>query len=238
MLSPVITAQGTPRQQATWLQRVHNYDITGTYAQTELGHGTFIRGLETTAHYDPTTQEFVINRPTLTSYKWWPGGLGLTANYAVVVAQLYTQGVHRGIHLFIVQVRNEETHEPLPGIEIGTKIGMHTVNNGFLRFDKVRIPREHMLMKHSKVLEDGSYIKSANEKLAYGGMTLVRVFIVDFAASLLTKACTIAIRYSAVRRQSEMKPGEPEPQILDYRTQQYKLFPMLAACFAQKFSGM
>jgi acyl-CoA oxidase len=37
--------------------------------------------------------------------------------------------------------------------EIGTKIGMHTVNNGFLRFDKVRIPREHMLMKHSKVLE-------------------------------------------------------------------------------------
>jgi acyl-CoA oxidase len=26
--------------------------IIGTYAQTELGHGTFVRGLETTATYD------------------------------------------------------------------------------------------------------------------------------------------------------------------------------------------
>jgi acyl-CoA oxidase len=30
---------------------------------------------------------------------------------------------------------------------------MHTVNNGFLGFENVRIPREHMLMKNSKVLE-------------------------------------------------------------------------------------
>jgi acyl-CoA oxidase len=41
--------------------------------------------------------------------------VGQTVNYAIVVAQLYTQGIHRGIHLFIVQLRNEETHEPLPG---------------------------------------------------------------------------------------------------------------------------
>jgi acyl-CoA oxidase len=41
--------------------------------------------------------------------------VGQTANYAIVVAQLYTQGIHRGIHLFMVQLRNEETHEPLPG---------------------------------------------------------------------------------------------------------------------------
>lgn len=39
-----------------------------------MGHGTFVRGLETTATYDPSTKEFVLNSPTLTSYKWWPGG--------------------------------------------------------------------------------------------------------------------------------------------------------------------
>lgn len=42
--------------------------------------------------------------------------VGHTANYAIVVAQLYSQGECKGIHPFIVQLRDEETHEPLPGI--------------------------------------------------------------------------------------------------------------------------
>lgn len=123
--------------------------------QTELGHGTFIRGLETTATYDPKTEEFILNSPTLTSYKWWPGGLGHTANYAVVVAQLYTQNKCHGIHPFIVQLRDEDTHLPLPGIkigEIGSKLGMNGTNNGYLGFDQFRIPRTNMLMKNNKVL--------------------------------------------------------------------------------------
>ncbi len=35
--------------------------IFGTYIQTELGHGTYLRGLETTATYDWRTQEFIID---------------------------------------------------------------------------------------------------------------------------------------------------------------------------------
>ncbi|KAJ4440465.1 hypothetical protein ANN_08606 [Periplaneta americana] len=178
--------------------------------QTELGHGTYIRGLETTAHYHPETQEFVINSPTLSSYKWWPGGMGHTANYAVVAAQLYTQEVYRGVHIFIVQLRDEETHEPMPGMkigEIGTKFGMHTINNGFLAFQNVHIPRDQMLMKNAKVLEDGSYVKSPSDKLVYGTMIYVRVVMLQTCAYQLGLAATIAIRYSAVRRQSEMKPG-------------------------------
>jgi len=56
-------------------------------------------------------------------------------------------------------------------------------------------------------LQDGSYVKSPNEKLTYGTMMFVRVVMLQNIASELAKACTIAIRYSAVRRQSEMKPG-------------------------------
>jgi alkylation response protein AidB-like acyl-CoA dehydrogenase len=37
--------------------------------------------------------------------------------------------------------------------EIGTKLGMKTVNNGYLALENVRIPREQMLMKNSKVLK-------------------------------------------------------------------------------------
>lgn len=36
--------------------------------------GTFIRGLETTATYDPQTEEFIVNTPTLSATKYWPGG--------------------------------------------------------------------------------------------------------------------------------------------------------------------
>ena len=39
-----------------------------------MSSGTFIRGVETTATYDKMTQEFIVNSPTLTSFKWWPGG--------------------------------------------------------------------------------------------------------------------------------------------------------------------
>lgn len=81
--------------------------------------------------------------------------MGHTANYAIVVAQLYSQGKCHGIHPFIVQLRDEETHIPLPGIkigEIGNKLGMNGTNNGYLGFENVRVPRKQMLMRNNKVL--------------------------------------------------------------------------------------
>jgi acyl-CoA oxidase len=39
--------------------------ILGTYAQTELGHGSFVRGLETTATFDQAKDDFVIHSPTI-----------------------------------------------------------------------------------------------------------------------------------------------------------------------------
>ncbi|KPJ09436.1 putative peroxisomal acyl-coenzyme A oxidase 1 [Papilio machaon] len=226
MFIPTLMGQATVEQQAYWIGRAFNLSIIGTYAQTELGHGTFIRGLETTATYDAATKQFVLHSPTLTAYKWWPGGLAHTANYCVVMAQLYTQGKCHGIHPFIVQLRDEETHMPLPGIkvgEIGAKLGMNGTNNGFLGFENVRIPREHMLMKNSKVLEDGTYVKAPSSKLTYGTMMFVRVMLVHDVCNYMAKAVTIATRYSAVRRQSQLRPNEPEPQILEYVTQQHKL---------------
>lgn len=88
MFVPTITGQGTDEQQAEWLQRAKDLSIIGTYAQTELGHGTFVRGIETTATYDPETQEFVLNSPTLSSYKWWPGGCKHGMHYIVTLDSL------------------------------------------------------------------------------------------------------------------------------------------------------
>lgn len=37
--------------------------------------------------------------------------------------------------------------------EIGSKLGMNSTNNGYLAFNKVRIPRMNMLMKNAQVLK-------------------------------------------------------------------------------------
>lgn len=240
MFLPTILNQATPEQQDRFFMPAWNLQIIGTYAQTEMGHGSFIRGLETTSTYDPLTQEFELNSPTVTSIKWWPGGLGKTSNHAIVLAQLYTQGQCRGLHAFIVPIRKMGTHEPLPGVvvgDIGPKFGFDEVDNGFLKLENVRVPRENMLMRFAKVMPDGTYLKPPSDKLMYGTMVFIRSMIVGESARALSQACTIAIRYSAVRHQSELKPGAPEPQILDYQTQQFKLFPLLATAYAFRFVG-
>ncbi|XP_049577730.1 peroxisomal acyl-coenzyme A oxidase 1 isoform X2 [Syngnathus scovelli] len=240
MFVPTLYGQCDPEQSKKWLPLAESYQAIGTYAQTELGHGTHLRGLETTATYDPASEEFVLNSPTVSSIKWWPGGLGKTSNHAIVLAQLYTQGSCHGLHAFIVPIRDMNTHVPLPGIvvgDIGPKFGFSEVDNGFLKLDHVRIPRENMLMKYAKVDPDGTYFKPPSDKLTYGTMVFIRSMIVGESARALAKSSTIAIRYSVVRHQSEIRPGEPEPQILDYQTQQYKLFPVLAMAYAFTFVG-
>ncbi|XP_028031482.1 probable peroxisomal acyl-coenzyme A oxidase 1 [Bombyx mandarina] len=210
MFLPTLLHQTTPEQAAEWVPKAQSMQMIGTYAQTELGHGTFLRGLETTATYDAKAEEFILNTPTLTSFKWWPGGLAHTANHCVVVAQLYTKGKCYGVHPFLVQIRDLETHMPMPGIkigEIGSKLGYNTVNNGFLGFNKVRIPRTNLLMKNAQVLKDGTYVKAKSEKLTYGTMVLIRVLIVTDMAYELARASTVAVRYSVVRHQSQPKPG-------------------------------
>lgn len=43
--------------------------------------------MKTTATFDHSTDEFVLHTPTLDATKWWPGELGGTANYAIVMAR-------------------------------------------------------------------------------------------------------------------------------------------------------
>jgi len=53
---PTILGQASDEQLATWLPLAFTMQIVGCYAQTELGHGSNVRGLQTTAVYDKNTQ--------------------------------------------------------------------------------------------------------------------------------------------------------------------------------------
>lgn len=133
-------------------------DILGTYAQTEMGHGSNVAGLETTATFDAKTDEFVIHSPTLSSTKWWPGDLGRFANYAIVFAQMVIendgQKNNYGVVPFLVQLRDVETHNYMPGVrcgDLGPKLGYIGKDNGWCQFNHVRIPRNQLLQRFMTV---------------------------------------------------------------------------------------
>ncbi|GAB4820390.1 hypothetical protein N2152v2_007436 [Parachlorella kessleri] len=242
MFIPTIMSQGTDEQQAKWIPMCNRLQIIGTYAQTELGHGTFVRGLETVAVFDEQSKQFVIHSPTLTATKWWPGGLGKTATHVICMARLFLKNKDYGPHAFVVQIRDLETHLPLPGIEvgdIGPKMGFNGVDNGFLRFTYVRVPHDAMLMRFAKVSEDGQYTPPPpdNQKASYATMVYVRATIVRDAGDFLGRAVTIATRYTAVRRQTASRAGQPELQVLDYDNVQQTLLPMIARSYALQFMG-
>jgi len=126
MFLVTLREQGTPEQHKIFLEKAERNEIIGCYAQTELGHGSNVRGLETQATWSPEDKTFIINSPTLTASKWWIGSLGRTANHAVVMAQLYIGGKNYGPHPFVVQIRDLKTHEPLENVyvgDIGPKFG-------------------------------------------------------------------------------------------------------------------
>ncbi|CAD8089766.1 unnamed protein product [Paramecium sonneborni] len=237
MFIPTIKYLGTEKQIEKWLPPSLNYEIVGCYAQTELGHGSDVQSLETTAVYDKNTEEFILNSPTISSTKWWIGDLGLTATHAVTHAQLFINGKHYGVQTFIVQVRDTHTHLPLKGIEVGDvgpKYGYNTKDNGYLRMNNVRIPREQMLMRYSKVSKAGEFIKAQNEKIGYATMMQVRTSIIFNTYVSLAQGLAIGVRYSHFRRQFKDNNAIERP-IIDYQTQQDKLIPLVADCYAQGF---
>lgn len=99
-----------------WVPLTKNFRITGCYAQTELGHGSDVPALETTATFDRDTDEFVIHTPSIRAAKWWPGDLGNFSTHAIVYAKLIIDGQKYGVMPFIVQIRSTDTFMPMPGV--------------------------------------------------------------------------------------------------------------------------
>ena len=82
--------------------------------------------------------------------------------------------------------------------------------HGYFSLTVSRLNTNHCSTKLAHYVQqlspDGTFTKPPNSKLLYGTMSFVRAGIVHDCYSLLSKAITIAIRYSAVRRQSQLKP--------------------------------
>ncbi|KDQ56007.1 hypothetical protein JAAARDRAFT_59460 [Jaapia argillacea MUCL 33604] len=234
---PVFTSQASPSLFSKYASLIAHRGIVGCYLQTELAHGTNVSSLETTATFIQETQEFEIHSPTLTSSKWWIGALGKTATHGIVQAKLILEdGKDVGPHLFLVQLRCLNDHRVLPGIEVGdigpkAMGGFAPTDNGFARFDRVRIPAENMLSKFAQVTPEGKYVQPPHAKISYGGMLYIRSSMVTSGGWLMAKAATISIRYCTVRRQGTKGLDGLEQQVISYPSTYYRLLPILSRAY-------
>ncbi|KAG0068844.1 acyl-Coenzyme A oxidase [Linnemannia elongata] len=230
LFKQAVTLFGTPEQQDQWLDDINNWRVIGCFAMTELGTSSNLRGLETTSTYDRATNEWVIHSPTLTSTKWWIGMSGETATHTVAICQTIVDGENHGINWFIVPLRDGKTGKLKPGVtagDIGHKAGRQGLDNGWIQFTSVRIPRQNMMMKWASMSPEGEFTPSPNPVLSYATLIPERFTLLGGSQVILSQTLTIAVRYGAVRRQ-----GNHDEQILDYQTHYTSLMPGVAFIYA------
>lgn len=155
----------------------------------------------------------------------------------------------------MVQLRDLETHQSLPGRKlgnIGPKIGINSVDNDYCQFIHARIPRYCMGMRFSQVTRSGEYkILSDNEKAGaengasvqeplYYTMLQTRLVFIRITGFRIAQGCTIAVRNLSVQRKYE-SADQPSPTasrcLLDDLMPQLHISPLVAAAYSTMFTG-
>jgi len=218
-------------------------DLVGCFAMTEHGHGSDVQHLRTTATYDPATSEFVVDTRTGVAMKEYIGNAARDGHMAAVFAQLVTEGESRGVHAFLVPIRDDDG-TPSPGVLIedcGLKAGPER-----------RRQRPAVLFAGPQCRETPCSTASGTSRRT--GRTRARSRATDgvssrcsarsSAAASASRAApevprnvrlTIAVRYGELRRQFARPDGD-EVVILDYLAHQRKLLPALATTYALNFA--
>jgi len=233
---------GTEKHHKKYLKDIGTLDLPGCFAMTETNHGSNVKGIETTATYDHETKTFVILTPSESARKEYIGNAARHGQMATVFAKLILDGKDYGVSAFVVPLRDDKGNI-FKGVTIkdcGRKMGLNGVDNGVIYFSNVVIPKDNMLDKFAGVSDEGKFVSpiaSDNRRFFTMLGTLVggRIGIPRSGLSTAKSGLTIAIRYGDQRRQFGPEAGAEVP-ILNYRTHQRRLMPLLATAYALHFS--
>lgn len=114
----------------------------------------------------------------------------------------------------MVQTRDVDTWKIRSGVkcgDLGPKIGYQSKDNGWCSFEKVRIPRDHMLMGLCEISKQGEFSIKGDARVLYSTMMGIRMLIVQSIGPYFTmQAARNAIRYCCVRRQFSTLEGTKE----------------------------
>jgi acyl-CoA oxidase len=233
---------GTEKHHKKYLKDIGTLDLPGCFAMTETYHGSNVKGIETTATYQHATKTLVINTPHAFAKKEYIGNAAKHGQMATVFVKLIIDGKDYGVSAVVVPLRDKKGNT-LPGITIedcGRKMGLNGVDNGKIEFKNVIVPVENLLDRFAGITADGKFtspIASDNRRFFTMLGTLVggRIGIPRSGLSAVKSGLTITIKYSDQRKQFGPE-GAPEVPILNYRTHQRRLMPLLANAYALHFS--
>lgn len=233
---------GTEKHHRKYLKDAGTLQLPGCFAMTETGHGSNVKGIETTATYLHERGKIVIHTPNPNARKEYIGNAACHGQTATVFAKLLINGTDYGVNAFVVPLR-DRSGKIAKGVTIedcGRKMGLNGVDNGVIYFNHVEIPADDMLDRFAQITDKGEFsspIASDNRRFFTMLGTLVggRIGIPRSGLSATKAGLTIAIRYGDQRKQFGPEGGSEVP-ILNYRTHQRRLMPLLANAYAVHFA--
>lgn len=233
---------GNDEQRKSYLTDAGTTALLGCFAMTETGHGSNVRGINTSATYIHEERALVIHTPGKNDNKEYIGN-ALHSKMATVFAQLLVGGKNQGVHAILVPLRNEK-HEVLSGITIednGYKLGLNGVDNGKIWFNQVKVPVENLLDKYGGIDSEGTYqsaIKNPNKRFFTMLGTLVggRICVAKGALGAAKMSLAIAVKHALRRRQFNNSIKIQEDLLMDYATHQLRLIPRISACYVYHFA--
>ncbi|MEL6122484.1 MAG: acyl-CoA dehydrogenase [Bacteroidota bacterium] len=233
---------GSEKHHRLYVEPMHRAELLGCFAMTETGHGSNVRGLETTATYDSTTDEIVIHSPSYSAGKEYIGN-PLHSEMAAVFAQLIVNGENHGVHAVLVPLR-DTGGALLPGVKVedcGYKVGLNGVDNGRIWFDQVRVPRANLLDRYGSITDEGTYTSPITKPskrffTMLGALVAGRICVGLASISATKKSLAIATKYALHRRQFAPKDGQEEALIMDYPTHMERIIPAIATTYGYHFA--
>jgi acyl-CoA oxidase len=221
LYTKTLLALGTQKHEK-WIPRAFELEDYGCFMLTEMGHGSNVQGIVTTATYDHSTRSFILNTPVDMGMKFWIGNLAQTANMGVLFANLLVDGRNEGVHAFLIKIRDDDGNVS-PGLivgDCGMKMGINGVDNGWAMFRSMRVSVDALLNKFSWITEDGSFkskIKSKTKRFAVqiSALSGGRLGVAVSGAVASVIGCSLAIRYGTVRKQFGQQKGM-ENSLMEY----------------------
>lgn len=212
---------------APLIQRVLDFEVSGQYCLTELGHGLDVIHMETTATLLPNGS-FDLHTPSDRAAKYMPPTSPVSPGFpcvSIVFARTIVYGEDHGIKPFVFQLHDGQSMAPGVSIRVlPPRGGSRPINHSLTYFNHVRLPPTALLGSIRRPKDPRASFFSKIYRVAIGTIALSSLGVPS-----LQVGSYIAARYS-LRRHVVDANGVSKP-IISFQTQKQPILTAVAQSF-------